>query len=1521
MSDLKERMAKLSPEKRALLQAMLMKDKHPGAGAETTIPRRRDPGPAPLSFGQSRLWFLDRMVPGNAFFNLPLCLRMEGRLDAVALEKALNAIIARHDALRTTFQKTDEGPVQVVADAFRFRLETADLTGLTEGAQEETIRRAFETLVKGPFDLSRLPLIRVRLLRLAESVHVLLLVQHHIVSDGWSLGVFVRELRHFYGAFATGGPAELPPLPIQYPDFALWQRERLSGDALSPQLEYWKSRLSGAPQAISLPFDRPRPSRQSFRGGSRDFRIDAGGTAALNRLSRHNDVTLFMTLFAAFSVLLYRYSGQADFLVGTPVANRRFPETEPLIGFFLNTLVLRAEPKAVPTFTAFLKQVKGGVLEAFSHPDLPLERLVDALQPERRLDRHPLFQVMFVLQNAPLEALTLPGLAIRPVEQERFTSQLDLTLSMAERNGELHGTFEYSTDLFEEVTIRRMAANFSALAAAIADDPDRSPADLPVVCEPERRRILDEFNATAAPYPRQHTIAQRFEAQVRKTPDRTAVIFEDRSLTYGELNRAANRIAHGLRAAVSPGPDDRVGVMMNRSEGLIVALLGVLKAGGAYLPIDPTYPSERIGYLAADSRCRALITESALLDRLPDLGGDTDIRVYEGIDHPATDDPPPVNGAENLAYVIYTSGSTGRPKGVMLEHHGFINMAQDMIRKLGIDETDRVLQFASASFDGSMFEIFTALFAGAAVVCLPGDTARDPEALIESIRRQGVTVAALPPAYLKVIGFERLRCLKTLITAGEQAFSDAGRFVDAGHRYWNLYGPTEASVTATAYEIGAGHPSSETIPIGTPVANLRILILDPEGVGLQPVGAVGEICIQGEGLARGYLHRPELTAEKFILSPLYGGERIYRTGDLGRWRPDGQVAFLGRRDDQVKIRGFRIEPAEIERALERLPGVREAAVVPVETPGAGQALAAYVAATEAIDADRLRHRLKAVLPDHMIPALFVRMDRLPLTPNRKIDKKALPDPDSSAMASAPDYSPPQTPAETAVAEAMGALLGRERVGRRDHYFDLGGDSIRAVQVVSHLGRLGWKTTVKDLFEHPTPEGLAPRLVPAEAAADREDAHGTAPLTPVQHWFFQEVTTSPHHFNQAYVLRGRPRFDEAALSSGLSALWDRHDTLHLRFVRQNGDIGQEYAAPPPPLHFETADWRGRADGESRFREFGERLQGSLDLERGPLMKTALCRFDREDRLLMVVHHLVVDQFSFRILFEELDAAYEQAGNGSTIALPPRTADFGEWGRALLSLSRDETISAQRAYWRETACLPRLNLPADSPSGPDLNRDGEMLVEGVTEEATADLIGVAPAGRVEALLLSALATALSGRTAEREGVILVAGHGRESDRVGVDVSRTVGWFSTMYPLRLRVPGPADAEARVGEIRRRLDAVPDRGFGYAVLRYLYKDPLLGQSPWPPIVFNYIGQLGDDAGHRNFTVSFDAPGAIRHPLQERPHGIELNALILDGRLILSVIFGAGRYRKESMTAFLTDLRDALVRLAKELRGKKDAR
>lgn len=1521
MSDLKARMARLSPEKRALLQAMLMKEKAADAGSGTTIPRRRKKGQAPLSSGQSRLWFLDQMVPGNAFFNLPLSLRMEGRLDAAALEKALNAIIARHDALRTTFRKTDEGPVQVVLDAFRFHLPVTDLSGLAERDREETVRRESEAMVKEPFDLSRLPLIRVRLLRLADGVHVLLLVQHHIVSDGWSLGVFVRELRHLYEACTAGGPAHLPELPIQYPDFALWERERLSGDALSSQLDYWKTLLSDAPQTISLPFDRPRPGRQTFRGASRVFRMDAGATAALNRLSRRNDATLFMTLFAAFAVLLYRYSGQADFLAGTPVANRRLPETEPLIGFFLNTLVLRTDLTAVSPFTALLKQVKESVLDAFSNADVPFEKLVDTLQPERRLDRHPLFQVMFVLQNAPLEAPTLPDLDIRPMEQERFTSQLDLTLSMMELNGELHGTFEYSTDLFGEETIRRMAANFIALAAAIADDPDRSPADLPVVCEPERRRILDEFNATAAPYPRQHTIAQRFEAQVRKTPDRTAVIFGDRSLTYGELNRAANRIAHGLRAAVSPGPDDRVGVMMNRSEGLIVALLGVLKAGGAYLPIDPAYPSERIGYLAADSRCRTLITESALLDRLPDLGGDTDVRIYEGIDHPATDDPPPVNGAENLAYVIYTSGSTGRPKGVMLEHHGFINMAQDMIRKLGIDETDRVLQFASASFDGSMFEIFTALFAGAAVVCLPGDTARDPEALIESIRRQGVTVAALPPAYLKVIGFERLRCLNTLITAGEQAFSDGGRFVGGDRRYWNLYGPTEASVTATAYEIGAGHPSSETVPIGTPVANLRILLLDPEGEGLQPVGAPGEICIQGEGLARGYLHRPELTAEKFILSPLYGEERIYRTGDLGRWRPDGQVAFLGRRDDQVKIRGFRIEPAEIERALERLPGVREAAVIPVETPGAGQALAAYVAATEAVDADRLRHRLKAVLPDHMIPALFVRMDRLPLTPNRKIDKKALPDPESSAMASAPDYSPPQTPAEAAVAEAMGALLGRERVGRRDHYFDLGGDSIRAVQVVSHLGRLGWKATVKDLFEHPTPEGLAPRLVPAEAAADREDAHGTAPLTPVQHWFFREVTRSPHHFNQAFVLRGKPRFDEAALSAGLSALLDRHDALHLRFVRRNGGIEQAYTTSPPPLYFETADWRGRDDGEARFLELGERLQGSLDLVNGPLIKTALCRFDEGDRLLIVVHHLVTDLFSFRILFEELDAAYDQAAEGASIALPPRTAAFGDWGRALQSLSGDESISAQGPYWHQMAHLDRLVLPADNPSGSDLNREAEMLVEGVTPEATADLVKVAPAGRVELLLLAALATALAGRSEETEGVILMAGHGRESDRVGVDVSRTVGWFSTMYPLQLSVPGPADADSRIGEIRRRLDSVPDRGLGYSVLRYLCDDTVLSLSPWPPIVFNYLGRMGGDADYRNFTVSFDVPGSIRHPFQERPHGLEINTLILDGRLILSVIFGGDRYRKETMTGFLADFRDALVRLAKELQGKKDAR
>jgi amino acid adenylation domain-containing protein len=1056
---------------------------------------------APASFAQQRLWFLHQLEPESSAYNMSAAVRITGRLEADAMERSFAELVRRHETLRTGFVTVEERPMQVVALAASFRLERVDLREVAPAERERETRRLLARMSETPFELEKGGLLRAALLRLGEEEHVLGMVMDHIISDAWSMGVLIGELITLYRAFAEGRPSPLPELEIQYVDFAQWQREHLSGAVLDEQLAYWRRRLAGPLPALELPADRPRPSVQSSRGASEPFTLTAELAEALREFGRRHGATLFMTLLAAFELLLHRYTGQEDILVGTPVAGRVRPETEPLIGLFINTLVLRTDLSGDPTFSELLGRVRETALGAQAHQEVPFEMLVGELQPERSLALTPFFQVMFVLENTPVPELEVPGLGVKPLDFGETTAKFDLSLVV--NDGERpDGFWEYSTDLFEAETIRRMSGHFFTLLEAALAAPDVPMSRLPLLSEAETRLLLEEWNDTDAAFPSGSCVHELFEEQAARTPDAAALVFGEGRLTYAELNARADGLARRLRR-MGVGPESRVGICLERTTEMVVALLAVLKAGGAYVPLDPRYPRERLAFMLEDGNARVLLTQRSLLEALPGHGaravllgaGEAESEDATGGDL-AREEGGGVVAPENLAYVLFTSGSTGRPKGVAITHRSAVAFLEWARGAFSPEQMARVLASTSICFDLSVFELFAPLACGGAVVLaenalqLPGLPAAGevtlvntvPSAMSELVRMGGL------PASLRAVNLagEPLRG-----ALAQQVYAQAG-----AAELRNLYGPSEDTTYSTCALVGRDADAEPTI--GRGVSNTRLYVLDA-GLRPVPVGVAGTLYISGEGLARGYLHRPALTAERFIPDPFGArpGARMYATGDLVRWLAGGELQYLGRADHQVKVRGFRIELGEVEAALLSHGGVRECAVVVREdAPGDKRLVAYYVAEGRAGEAEsesegavataELREYLRGRLPEYMVPSAFVALDRMPQTPNGKLDRKALPRPDAGAAGAGHAYVAPRTPIEEAVANIFAEVLGVERVGAEDNFFDLGGHSLLATRVVTRLNKAGYRNLpLRGIFEKPTVAALSALIEQARSGGQSQ----------------------------------------------------------------------------------------------------------------------------------------------------------------------------------------------------------------------------------------------------------------------------------------------------------------------------------------------------------------------------------------------------------------------------------------------------
>jgi amino acid adenylation domain-containing protein len=1059
-----------------------------------SVPRDRA---LPLSLGQQRLWLVNQFDKRSNIYNESLALKIEGQLQFLVLEQVVQEIICRHEILRTTFSVENDLPVQIIHPPQCFPLPIIDLRALPHEKKWNEVDRLVNEQDQLAFDLENDALLRLTLVRLEDKCHMLLLTIHHIIADGSFMVIFIREFSALYEAFSLRKPSPLSTLPIQYVDYACWQRQWLQGDLLENHLSYWKQNLEGAPLCIELATDRKRPPIQTYSGCSEKFQIDATLTEQLKQLGRQSGVTLFMTLLTVFATLLSRYTDQQDLIIGSPISSRDRTELEDLIGFFVNNLVLRLKLQENLTFQEFLNQVKQVALNAYEHSDTPFEKLVDELQLERNLSYHPLFQVMFVLQNTPMwklfqnsptGKLEFSDLILTLSGIEKAKAKFDLTLEIVEQDRQLTGVFTYNTDLFDIQTIQRMVRHFQTLLESIVANPQQQIIELPLLSPSERQQILIEWNLTETEYPRDRTIHQLFEEQVAKNPDAIAVVYGDRQISYQELNQKANQLAHYLdKLGVSANV--LVGVCVERSVDMVVGLLAILKAGGAYVPIDANYPSERVGYMLTDAQVQILVTQKNLGNKFTNsqiqiihLDSEWGVIAQESKESLYCN-----TTADNLAYVIYTSGSTGEPKGVAISHRA-VNRLVVNTDYINLNPNDRVAQASNVSFDAATFEIWGALLNGAQLIGVTKEVLLSSHLLAGQIRQQQITTLFLTTALFNQIAKtlpDTFKPLRNLLFGGEASDPRAVREVllqGKPERLLHVYGPTENTTFSSWYLVEMIDEETTTIPIGKTIANSQIYILDAHFQPI-PIGVVGEIHVAGDGLASGYINAPNLTDSKFINHRFMVNKleaktaRLYKTGDLGRYLINGNIEFIGRSDFQVKIRGFRIELSEIETILGQIEEVRETVVIALDDERGSKQLVAYVVSrSAALTSSSLRIFLKEKLPDYMIPAFFMFMDRLPLTPNGKVDRRALPAPDMSSFSLENNFVPPSTPTENAIATVWSEILKREQIGIHDNFFELGGHSLIATQVISRLPQLfSLDLPLSLLFELPTIAELAERI--------------------------------------------------------------------------------------------------------------------------------------------------------------------------------------------------------------------------------------------------------------------------------------------------------------------------------------------------------------------------------------------------------------------------------------------------------------
>ncbi len=1466
------------------------------------ITRLANQQPRLASFAQQRQWLFWTLEPDSVAYHTPIIVKLQGELDHTALEQTFAALAARHEAFRTRFVLDGDVLCQHVDAVSRVTVQWQVL----EGPVEPAVMAETHAL----FDLAEGPLMRVKVFQLDAQQHLLVVTLHHIISDGASMGVLGREFAALYAAFQARQPLELPALTVQYADYAQWQRDWLAAGEMQRQLDYWRGQLGTEHPLLELATDHPRRDGQGYREGRVDFTFDPTLAAGVCALAQRSQLTLFQFFVASFGLLLQRYSGSDDLRIGVPVSNRNAQELEGVVGFFVNTLVLRLQPEPQLSVLALLQQAKATALAAQAHQDLPFDKLVEALNPQRSLQHNPLFQVMYNHLNTvgAAGADSLPGLRAAEVVLDGGMAQFDLTLETLETDHGIRAAFIYAADLFEASTLQTLAGQWRQLLAAMVADPQQAIGELVVHTDEEQRALISHGQRPEGEYA---SVIHLFERQVSQAPDAIALIAGDQRLSYRQLDARANHLAQRLLDA-GVTAEMPVGLALPRSAELVVGLLAIFKAGAAFVPLDLQYPAERLAYMIEDSGIAVLLTQACVVEQLPTVDGVGTV-LLDGAQEQVI--APTLSGlrGEGLAYVIYTSGSTGQPKGVGIEHAALAMHCRAAGERYAVTRDDCQLQFASISFDAAAEQIFMPLIHGARLVL--GEVGQwSFEQLLTQIRQHRISILDLPPSYLNAMAqhadpAEAGVDVRVCILGGEAwgAGQLAALKIIRAAQLFNAYGPTEAVISPLIWACDEQRLAQGTYAaIGAPVGARSACVLDGN-LNLLANNAVGELYIGGEGLARGYLGRPGQTAQQFVPDPFSAtGARLYRTGDLARRDADGVFDYVGRIDHQVKIRGFRVELGEIEARLLALPQVREAVV---QTSAARQ-LVAYLVLSDESAVDAIKAQLGASLPDYMQPSHWVLLDALPLLPSGKLDRKALPEPHISQAED--HYLAPQNAMEQQLAEIWAQVLKLERVGVQDNFFDLGGDSIISIQVVSRARQAGIHFKPKDLFQHQTVQGVARVAVLGDSVQriDQGTVHGDQPLLPVQQVFFEEVRSQRHHWNQSVMLLCRQPLEPQRLEQALQALISHHDALRLAFAEGDGWQAHYPERDPQP----TILWQAEGCTQQGWQALCDKAQRSLDLAHGPLVRGVLATLaDGQQKLFLAIHHLVVDGVSWRILFEDLQTAYRQLAEGKPVQLPLKTSALQTWGQQLALYGASPTLQAELPFWQAQQAIGEQALPGANLAGGQLNRHAITVHSRLDKSLTRRLLQDAPAAyrtQVNDLLLTALAQVMCRWTGRDSTVIQLEGHGRQELFDGIDLTRTVGWFTSLFPVRLT---PADQLGRsLKAIKEQLRAVPNKGIGYGVLRYLGDDACratLHSAPTAPVTFNYLGQFDGsfDDDQALFVPSGESAGADQN--DEAPLGslLTLNGQVYDGELSLGWTF-SGQVFDEAVIAGLADEYSAIL-------------
>jgi amino acid adenylation domain-containing protein/non-ribosomal peptide synthase protein (TIGR01720 family) len=1515
---------------------------------EESIPALPQQDSYAVSSAQQRLWLLSQLEEANIAYNNTGVYAFVGSLDIPAFKRALDALVERHEIMRTVLREdaaTGELRQLVLPlSEIGFGMLSKDLRSAPD--PEAAARKLMFDSAMQPMNLATGPLLKAEMYQVADKKWVFHYVIHHIISDGWSGGIFSQDLFTLYNLFINGQPNLLPPLRIHYKDYAAWQKAQLSGEQLEQHRSYWLKQLEGDLPLLDLPGDRPRPVLKTYNGATVSKNISAAVTKGIKALTQEQGGTLFMGLLSAVNILLHRYTGQQDIIVGFPVAGRDHPDLANQIGFYINTLTLRARFQSTDSFRQLLGNIKQVTLGGYEHQVYPFDDLLLNLNLQRDISRSPVFDTVVVLHNATGAkdgeagtANSSGAAAASPVEgadmsdafgvttfdgNENVISKYDLNFDFGEVGDAMFSRIEYNTDIYNRGTIQQMIDHLEQILTEVVASPDQPINQLDILSSAQKQQLLGEFNPTAVAYPKEKTVSELFDEQVAKTPDAIALEFEGTILSYAQLNERANRLAHYLRQNHQAQVGDRIGLLLDRSDNLMVAILAILKCGAAYVPIDTEYPKARQAFIVEDTRIKVLITQTDYLFGAdfftgPMIALDVQLEDMESPKEPIVS----AADSESPIYIMFTSGSTGMPKGVIVPNRAAVRLVKNT-NIIPLTGQETILPTGTVSFDATTFEFWAALLNGGRLVLCRKETLLDDARLAAAIQHHRVDMMWFTAGWLHQLidkSPDVFTGLKVVLAGGDRLSPPHIAKLKQLHpsiSVINGYGPTENTTFSLTYRIDGA--VGDNIPIGRPINNSTVYILDPEE-RLLPVGVIGEICVGGDGLAIGYLNQPELTAEKFVDNPYRPGERMYKTGDLGRWLPNGTVEFVKRKDDQVKVRGYRIELGEIEAALQQHPAVEAAVVIARPNTGGEKEVVAYLVNKAPLNVTDLRAYLGNTLPAYMIPAHFVELDALPLGPTGKVDKKALPDPLATSMGTGVEYVAPRNEKETVLVEIYQEVLKKEKVGALDDFFVLGGDSIKSIQVVARLKQKGYALTIQDVLLCPVIEHLAGRLTIAARQASQETVEGTIPLSPIQRAFLENPYASKHHYNQPIFLNCNGTVSEKDLRAALDKLVLHHDALRMVYYPTADGWVQENKGAQQGYGFEVVE----RIGDEQFLADCERIQASIDLTNGPLLKVALFRRPQGDQLLLVAHHLVVDAVSWRIIMEDLGALYQQSIQGEPLTLPMKTDSLKYWMDKQIAYTQGEEVKQAQAYWDSVEAMGMQALPMDDEKGSNTFDDGAMMSIALDETATDKLLNQcfkAYRTEVNDILIAAFGMAVADVFDLGKITIALEGHGRESLGGGEDITRTVGWFTSIYPVTLDMQYRTDKIRQLIEVKETLHRVPQKGMDYGILRHLLKKDYRLD---PQIVFNYLGDFGSgvqtEQGQALFDFSAEYHGRFNAPDMQRPYVLEMNAMIVGGKMNINIAYSKLQYQPATIERLMNTAVQHLGYLIAQLSAEEEAK